>query len=77
MNHRIHHSAPGGGTVLHALDATHIVKVGADDTGGLCELFESDPPGGHAVPLHRHELRGIPSTSMHPLDRSDSPIRKH
>jgi quercetin dioxygenase-like cupin family protein len=47
-------SAPGSGSELSGLDAVHTVKIGADDTGGLYELFEIYAPRGHAVPAHRH-----------------------
>jgi quercetin dioxygenase-like cupin family protein len=54
MTQRAAFSAPGGGTELSALDAVHTVRIGADDTGGLYELFEIYAPRGHAVPAHRH-----------------------
>ena len=47
-------SGPGDGTELMALDAVHTVKIGADTTDGLYELFEINAPRGHAVPPHRH-----------------------
>ena len=49
-----HHSNPGEGTELTALDAVHTVKIGSSDTDGLYELFEIDAPRGHAVPPHQH-----------------------
>ena len=54
MIQRVSFSAPGSGRELRALDAVHTVRIGADDTGGLYELFEIHAPHGHAVPAHRH-----------------------
>jgi quercetin dioxygenase-like cupin family protein len=54
MTRRVAFSAPGGGSELTALDAVHTVRIGAEDTGGLYELFEIYAPRGHAVPAHRH-----------------------
>jgi quercetin dioxygenase-like cupin family protein len=54
MTQRTSFSAPGGGTELSALDAVHTVRIAADDTGGLYELFEIYAPRGHVVPAHRH-----------------------
>lgn len=54
MPQRIAFTAPGGGSELTALDAVHTVRIAADDTAGLYELFEIHAPRGHAVPAHRH-----------------------
>ena len=54
MSQRASFSAPGAGTELNALDAVHTVRIAADDTGGLYELFEIYAPRGYAVPAHRH-----------------------
>ena len=46
MTQRMSFSAPGSGRELRALDAVHTVRIGADDTGGLYELFEIHAPRG-------------------------------
>jgi quercetin dioxygenase-like cupin family protein len=55
MTHHAWFSAPGAGIELNALDAVHTLKIGADETDGLYEVFEIHPPRGHVVPPHRHE----------------------
>jgi len=54
VTQRVSFAAPADGTELTALDAVHTVRIRADDTGGLYELFEIYAPRGHAVPAHRH-----------------------
>lgn len=49
------YSGPGEGLELTAMEAVHTVKIGAEETDGLYELFEIDVPRGHAVPPHKHD----------------------
>ncbi len=48
-----HHIAPGQGLRYDMIDGAHVVKAGADETGGAFELFEVEAPRAPAAPLHR------------------------
>lgn len=53
MSVRVRHTRPGEGARLPMIDGVHIVKVSAEDTGGIYEMFEVEAPSGPAAPPHR------------------------
>jgi quercetin dioxygenase-like cupin family protein len=53
MSRLVSQSPAGEGTQLNAVDASVVVKIGAEATGGRYELFEVYASLGTASPLHR------------------------
>ncbi|SFB28619.1 Cupin domain-containing protein [Amycolatopsis marina] len=53
MTTTAHYSGPGEGARLPMIDGVHIVKVSAEDTGGVYEVFEVQALRGPAAPPHR------------------------